>query len=197
MKNASPYLVIALLLLSFISGYYYGRHQLKVELRSSAGLDNVDIQKRKATITALNNERDSLKSELSTVLSDRDALQNSHGKFLQELRKNAPVYVRTTTIRQAECDSIKSAADGFRQEADIQRIARINCEEVAAIQEIALQNQEDELIAADLRHDEDQADRITITDDRDEQTRLKKAWRKVAVVATTTTVILATIIVLL
>lgn len=131
MKNASPYIVIILLFLSFAGGFYYGKSDLKKELRNSAGLNESKLKESQVQILALKGEIKLREDSLDQMRSDRASEQQELGLKLKQLRSKPPVFVETTTIQIAECDSILMVSQSLSQE--IRKMDRIRADQVQII----------------------------------------------------------------
>ncbi len=170
---------VLVLLISFVTGFKYGQNKLKKEYRALVGMNSQKYQALNGKAEELRFVVDLLEDSIQQLKLDRNQFELQKGKELAKLRSQKPVYVPVTTIQVAECDSAKAIGSIYKAEAVVLQAQVDSCKELVAVQDSAIQNMEDELIGADLRHEEDQKKVGEVIKTVERERNRKVIWRSV------------------
>ncbi len=168
---------VLFLLIAFVTGMKYGQNKLKKEYRAIVGMNSQKYQDLNGKATGLRLIVELLNDSIQQLRLDRNQIELHKGKELAKLRSQKPVYVPVITIEVVECDSAKAVGSFYKVEAEALQVQVDSCKELVAVQDSAIQNMEAELIGADLRHQDDQAELIELKADLEEQKRKRILWR--------------------
>jgi len=116
-------------------------------------------------------------------------LQDSLGRINAAIRRQPQRLVQVPVIQVAECDSAKIVGQQIARENQALRNALAECQELAAVQDTAIENLGAELIGAEQRHHEDQRELLVAKKDLGTETQRKKFWRTTTFVLLIKTVV--------
>lgn len=174
-------IILAAMLGMFVAGHKYGRHQLRQDLRSAAGLDTsllVELQQQDSLHRA---QAQMWEAKAIEEADARIMIKEQYAIDLKRLRSQPPRIVQVPVVRLLECDSAIATGQSYKRQSELQQYQIMELREVISVQDTAIQYLSDIAEMAEQRYRDDQAVIATTQEILTKEKKRKANWRGVAV----------------